>query len=205
MSSTGKVAWSGGDVSDLTLTLWGDPDGVTVSGDELSGTLPARTRVIPFALTGVGASGTKVTSYGFLRIPGADDLTLALKAGVKPEKVTERESVTWDMASLVSVPRGSTLEVGTTVSSTKARKAGVCERRGGDAGAVRRRRGAPWTDACVVPVRLAGTKNWTYLSVPVAVTAIAPVPVLRSASLSVAPGRDGLVRPQDADHVAGSQ
>ena len=185
----GKVAWSGGDVSRLTLTLWGDQPGVTVEGTRLSGSIPTLSRVIPFALTGVGANGEKVTSYGFLRVPGVDDLTLALRSGVKPQQVTEREAVTWDMASLVSIPRGATLEVGSAVTSTKARKGGVCERASGtkvryDAG-----EGAPWTDACIVPVRLSGTKNWTYLSVPVAVTALTPVPVLRAASITAAPGQ----------------
>ena len=33
-----------------------------------------------------------------------------------------------------------------------------------DAGA-----GAPWVDACQVPVRLSGDEEWTFLSVPVVV------------------------------------
>ena len=49
---TDKASWSGGEVSDLTLSLWGDPEGVTVDDDELRGALPATTRVIPFAVTG---------------------------------------------------------------------------------------------------------------------------------------------------------
>jgi hypothetical protein len=40
----------------------------------------------------------------------------------------------------------------------------------------------------VVPVRLAGQAEWTLLSVPVAVAALAPVPVLAPASVTVSPG-----------------
>ena len=36
----GKATWSGGDVSDLKVALWGDPEGVTVDGTELRGALP---------------------------------------------------------------------------------------------------------------------------------------------------------------------
>ncbi len=37
----GKATWSAGEVDDLAVTLWGDPDGVSVSGTELRGDLPA--------------------------------------------------------------------------------------------------------------------------------------------------------------------
>jgi len=185
---TGKVSWTGGEVGDLTLSLWGQPDGVSVSGAKLSGALPEHTRIIPFALSGTSTAGQKVTSYGFLRIPGADDLTLALKPDQAAQEVTEGDSVTFDMAKLVSLPRGAVLEVGDKIAATKAREKAVCASAGGtkvryDAGL-----GAPWTDACVVPVRMSGQKEWTYLSVPIAVTALDPVPVLESASLTVSPG-----------------
>src|SRR5690606_7205223 len=49
---SGSVTWSGGDVADLTLSLWGDPGGVVVDGRRLRGALPEHSRVIPFALTG---------------------------------------------------------------------------------------------------------------------------------------------------------
>ncbi len=129
---------------------------------ELSGALPAHTRIIPFAVTGKGASGD-VTTYAFLRIPGDDDLALAMKAGAKPEEVTELESVSFDMADLVAKPPGSRIEVGKDVRASGARKDATCVVASGttvryDAGA-----GAPWADACQVPVRLAGQDEWTYL------------------------------------------
>ena len=48
--------------------------------------------------------------------------------------------------------------------------------------------GAPWTDACQVPVRLSGQDDWTYLSVPIVVRALDPQPELHTASLTVGPG-----------------
>ena len=39
---TGNATWSAGEVDDLAVSLWGDPDGVSVSGTELSGDLPAQ-------------------------------------------------------------------------------------------------------------------------------------------------------------------
>ncbi|GAA3774686.1 Ig-like domain-containing protein [Microbacterium kribbense] len=184
----GKVAWTGGDVADLTLTLWGAPAGVSVSGTRLSGPLPERTRIIPFALTGTGASGQSVTSYGFLRIPGEHDITLALRAPVTPQQVTEKQSVTWDMADIVSMPSAATLEVGAPISASGARAHADCARAEGTRVRYAAGEGAPWTDACVVPVRLAGQAEWTYLSVPITITALDPVPVLQSASITVGPG-----------------
>ena len=122
---TDRATWSGGEVSDLTLSLWGDPAGVTVDGDELRGSLPAKTRVIPFAVTGEGPDGD-VTTYAFLRVPGDDDLELALKSGAKSPEVTELESVTFDMADLVAKPRGTRIEVGDDVRASGARTDAVC-------------------------------------------------------------------------------
>ncbi len=183
----GKVMWSGGDVSDLEVSLWGDPEDVTVTGTRLRGELPARTRLIPFAVTGEGTSG-QVTSYGFLKVPGDDDVALTMRAGATPPTVDELDSVTFDLAGLVARPRGSQLEVGADVRASGARPEAACAVVSDttvryDAGA-----GAPWVDACQVPVRLAGTDDWTYLSVPVIVHPRDPQPELRPASITVGPG-----------------
>ncbi|MFX6149396.1 hypothetical protein ABTF39_21420, partial [Acinetobacter baumannii] len=76
----------------------------------ISGELPATRRIIPFAVTGT-VGDQEVTTYGFLRVPGDDDLTLAVRPN-SAQKVDELASVDFDMASLVAVPRRSTLEVG---------------------------------------------------------------------------------------------
>jgi hypothetical protein len=184
---TGRASWSGGDVGDLEVRLWGDPPGVSVDGRELSGELPETTRVIPFAVTGEGADG-EVTTYAFLRVPGDDDLSLALRASAAPPEVTELESVSFDMGALVAGPRGSPLELGEDVRSSGARSGASCTIESAttvryDSGA-----GAPWVDACQVPVRVAGQSDWTYLSVPIIVRALDPQPELRAGSMSVGPG-----------------
>ena len=184
---TGRAAWSGGEVGDLEVSLWGDPPGVAVDGRTLRGALPASTRVIPFAVTGEGSDGP-VTTYAFLRVPGDDDLALALRAGAAPPQVTELESVSFDMAALVARPRGSALEVGADVRSSGARSGASCTLESGstvryDSGA-----GAPWVDACQVPVRISGQADWTYLSMPIVVNALDPQPVLRAGSMTVGPG-----------------
>lgn len=183
----GKAAWSGGDVGGLEVSLWGRPRDVTASGRELRGPLPASTRLIPFAVTGQGAAGP-VTTYAFLRVPGDDDLTLALRAGVAPPEAQELGSVSFDVAPLVAKPRGARLEIGDGVAASGARGEGACVKESGatvryDAGA-----GSPWSDACLVPVRLAGQEEWTTVSVPIVVRALDPQPELRAGSMTVGPG-----------------
>ncbi len=129
-----------------------------------------------------------MTTYAFLRVPGDDDLTLALRPGITTPSVEELESVRFDLSRLVGRPRGSVLEVGTGVAASGARTNATCVVESGtvvryDAGS-----GAPWTDTCRVPVRLAGQEDWTSLFVPITVRALDPQPELRAASLTVGPG-----------------
>ncbi|MET0297584.1 MAG: Ig-like domain-containing protein, partial [Microbacterium sp.] len=184
---TGKVAWSGGEVDDLELSLWGEPSGIEADDWELSGSLTAKTRVVPFAVTGEGAAGD-VTTYGFLRIPGDEDLTLALRAGAETPEVIELESVTFDMDRLVAKPRGSRLEIGDEVVVSGARAESSCAIESGTTIRYTAGPGAPWTDACRVPVRLQGQDDWTYLSVPIRVQALDPQPELKAGSMTVGPG-----------------
>src|SRR3546814_12574384 len=94
---TGKATWSRGEVEDLDVSLWGEPEGVEVEGRRLSGSLPARTRVIPFAVTGA-VGDEEVTTYAFLRVPGDDDLDLALRAAPHPPAVPRPHSVAFPLA-----------------------------------------------------------------------------------------------------------
>ncbi len=180
----GKATWAGGDVSSLDVALWGDPDDIRVDGRRISGTPPATRRIIPFAVTG-RAGDSDVTTYAFLRIPGDDDLSLALRPNAA-QRVDELASVSFDMASLVALPRRATLEVGAEVGATGVRGEGRCTVAGSivtyDAGS-----GSPWTDACRVPVRVAGGGEWTVLSVPIGVIARDPQPELRPGALTVGP------------------
>ncbi|HWM16842.1 MAG TPA: Ig-like domain-containing protein, partial [Microbacterium sp.] len=183
----GRATWSGGDVDDLEVSLWGDQDGVAVDGWELSGELPETTRLIPFAVTGEGPEGD-VTTYAFLRVPGDDHVSLALRGGSVPPEVTELESVTFDMAEFVARPRGTSLEVGDAVRASGARPEASCAVESGTLVRYDARAGAPWTDACQVPVRTTGQDDWTYLSVPLVVQALDPQPELRAGSMTVGPG-----------------
>lgn len=182
---SGRATWSGGEVGDLDVSLWGEPTDVRLDGRRISGELPATRRIIPFAVTG-RVGDADVTTYAFLRIPGDDDLSLSLRPGAA-QRVDELASVEFDMASLVALPRRATLEVGPDVSTTGIRAEGRCSVSGSlmryDAGT-----GSPWTDACQVPVRVAGTQEWTILSVPIGVVARDPQPELRPGALTVGPG-----------------
>lgn len=186
----GKVSWSGGDVAGLTLSLWGDaPAGVSVSGWRISGPVPAKTQLIPFQITGTSFSGQQVVSYGFLRVPGDQDIRLALRPGAPAVQVDERKSVDVDLAPQVLFPRGATLQVDPGgVTAGGARAEARCALVSGttiryDAGG-----GAPWDDTCVVPVKISTQTDWTYLSLRVSIVAADPQPVLRPASVSVSPG-----------------
>lgn len=182
----GSVSWSGGDVDDLQLSLWGQQEGVEVSGDELSGELPAEPRIIPFQVSGVGASGDEVASFGFLRVPG-DRPVLAERADAPLIEVEEESSVEYDLADRVVVPRGEVLQVGAEAKTSGARPAATCTIDGTvatyTAGA-----GAPWSDGCSVQVRLEGDEEWTVLTTPIRVIPVAPQPDLQAASVTVSPG-----------------
>ncbi|MFT4137113.1 Ig-like domain-containing protein [Microbacterium sp.] len=183
----GKVSWTGGEDDRLQVGLWGSPDGVRVDGTRLIGSLDAQTRIIPFSVTGRGTSG-EVTTYAFLRVPAAAELALTLRRGLSPIEVEEAGETTFDLADLVVRERGAVLEVGADVRASGARPAASCERVSGTVVRYRAGAGAPWTDSCRVAVRLAGTSEWTFLSVPIAVSALDPQPSLTAASLTVGPG-----------------
>jgi hypothetical protein len=183
----GAASWTAGDVEGLEVSLWGEQAGVEVVGTTLRGALPASTRVIPFAVTGEGPSG-EVTTYAFLRVPGDDDLALTLRAGLPPIDVDELGDVRFDMADLVVAPRGSRLAVGADASASGARTDARCVLERGTTLRYTAGTGAPWTDACLVPVRLDEGDEWTVLSVPIVVRPQDPQPVLKAASLTVGPG-----------------
>lgn len=183
---TDKITWTGGDVNDLTLGLWGEPAGVATEGRSLSGALTASPRVIPFSVTGDGADG-EVTTYGFLRIPGADSVHVSLRAGVVPQPVDEAATVTFDMRDLVGIPRGRALEVG-AVSPSGSRAEAQCSVAGGTSVRYDAGYGAPWVDTCHVAVRLVGTDAWAVLAVPIRVVPLEPQPMLRSGALTIGPG-----------------
>jgi hypothetical protein len=186
----GKVSWGSGDVTGLKLSLYGKTDGVSASGDTIKVThVPDDGLLVPFQLTGTDFTGQQATTYGFLRVPALADVILALKTSAKPLKVNEGGSGSVDLRDIVSVPPGSALQADAgDISTTKARKAASCSITGTtlsyDAGD-----GAPWTDACLAPVRLFGQQEYTMIAVPIQIIPKQPQPQLRPASLTASPGQ----------------
>jgi len=183
----GKVLWSGGDPATLSVGLWGSPEGITVDGTRVRGDVDDRAHLIAFSVTGQSTNGP-VTTYAFLRIPAAADSPLSLRPGTPPLTVGEGAEAQVDMASLVAVPRGRVLEMSDQVRASGARANATCVAASGTTVRYTAGADAPWTDACLVPVRLVGQTTWTVLSLPVNVTPLDPQPRLSPAAIEVAPG-----------------
>jgi hypothetical protein len=185
---SGKVTWNSGDINDLSLSLWDKTSGYTVSGRTIAGVLPQTSVVVAFKLTGTNVLGDIVSTYGFLRIPGKNDVILALRSGTAPQQVGEGQSVTFDLADLVSVPIGERLVVDTRNLSTTGKRVNArCTVTAGtmvsyDAGA-----GEPWVDYCAIPAKLAGQDGYTALIVGITVIPEIPLPILRAAALTHSP------------------
>jgi hypothetical protein len=186
----GKVSWGAGDVSGLKLSLYKPMDGVSVSGSAIRvAHVPASGLLVPFKLSGADFTGQQATTYGFLRVPALADVVLALKANAKPLKVNEGDQASVDLKDIVSVPPGSMLQAQAGDTKTiGARKGADCTIEGTrlryDAGT-----GAPWTDACLAPVRLIGQDEYTIVPVPIQIIPKQPEPELRPASLTASPGQ----------------
>ncbi|WP_062299106.1 Ig-like domain-containing protein [Demequina maris] len=184
----GTVAWASGDAGALQLTLWGQGEDLAVDGSEISGPLPDETRIVPFRVEGADFAGETSVGYGFLRVLSGQDLRLALREDAHVS-VDEGGSATVDVAPLLAAPAGTGIELDAAqVAAGGAREQATCTALGGttvryDAGA-----GAPYTDTCMVAVRLAGQDAWTVLPVPVTIVPADPVPTLVSASLEISPG-----------------
>lgn len=186
---SGKVSWVSGDVSQLSLQLWNAPAGVSSNGWKISGSAPKESELVPFKLTGKNFLGQDVETYGFLRVPGQNDIRLALKSTVGAQQVNEKQSVSFDMAQLVAVPSGHSLQVdGSGVVAGGARSNAQCVLASGTTVQYNAGANAPWSDTCVVPVKFDGQTVYSYLTVPIKVIAELPQPELRSASITVAPG-----------------
>ncbi|WP_062304069.1 Ig-like domain-containing protein [Demequina subtropica] len=185
----GTVAWASGDAPSLSLSLWRDEQDLTVDGSTIAGPLPEETRIIPFRVDGEDFAGEPSTGYGFLRVLGGQDLRLALREDARIQ-VEEDGEATVDVIPLLAAPVGTAIEVDATqVAAGGAREAGRCVSAGGTAVRYEAGRGAPYTDTCLIAVRLAGQDSWAILPVPVTVVPTDPVPSLVSASLELSPGQ----------------
>ena len=190
---TDKVSWNSGEVGGLTLALWGDHRGLTVSGWEISGDVPEAGLLAPFSLTGLNFQGVEVTTYGFLRIPAADAVILALKKGNVEQNVREDAAVSFDLADLVSIPVGTALQLERSgIRSSGERENAGCVFAAGTRVTYQAGSDAPWTDSCTVPVRIDGQEDYTQLLVPIVIEPLDPQPELRAAALTESPGADAI-------------
>ncbi|WP_062210435.1 Ig-like domain-containing protein [Demequina oxidasica] len=186
---TNKVSWGSGDPSGLVLTLWGAPEDLVVSGTTISGPLPEQSRLIPFQVDGQNFAGEEVTSYGFLTVPAADAVRLSLKEVPPETEVNEDESVDFDVANFVVLPPDSTLEVdASSIAPSGVRGEATCSLVSGTTLRYSAGMGAPYSDTCVVSLRIAGQEDWTVLPVTITIVAEEPQPTLTGAALEVSPG-----------------
>ncbi|GAA1614288.1 Ig-like domain-containing protein [Leucobacter chromiireducens] len=193
----GKVRWPAGDPAALRLTLWGEQGGdYRVSGNRIVGSYDPAGDVVVFQVDGTDASGTDVTSYGFLVIPPLEDLQLTLQRDLEPLEVAEGDAVTAAVADLVDAGPDDRIELRSGVFPT-ARAAARCEAAGDVAIRYAAGSGGPWSDVCRMEVRLRGQDHWTALPVPVRVIPDAPVAELRSLTRAIAPGTTETIQLSD--------
>lgn len=179
---TDRVRWASGDVDALTLSLWGEQPGFTVEGNRIIGDAPAAGAVIPFQLT---AAGREVVGYGFLHIPSFEDLHVQRAPDAEPVLVDEDDTQQFDVGEYVDLPASEGFNVGGSL--TVQRAAAECTASGTSA-EYAAGSGAPWSDTCLVPVRLKGQQRWSYIEVPITVRPVAPQLNLSSLSRTIAPG-----------------
>ncbi|MFD5224355.1 Ig-like domain-containing protein [Microbacterium sp. NPDC058342] len=184
---TGHVRWASGDASALTLSLWGEPDGYSVSGSRIVGDAPEHGDLVPFQLTGTSPAGRDIVGYGFLHIPAFEDMRVQLKPGAEPVVVDEDTSKSFDVRDFLDLPASDDVEIGDR-EFVAQRAAATCARGSGATAVYDAGREAPWSDTCLVPVRLEGQRTWSHVDVPIGIRPAAPQLVLSSISHTVAPG-----------------
>ena len=189
---TDMVSWGSGDASSLELSLWGsasETSDLTVSGRSISGPLPQTARLIPFQVDGVNFAGEEVTSYGFLRVPGEEDLRVALREPFEPPEVDEGASVTFDLLDLIALPDGVQVSIDADgVAASGNRADSECRFIAGTSLRYTAGMGDPYTDTCLVPVLVDGQDEPTLLPIPIVIIAEIPQPILTGAALEISPG-----------------
>jgi hypothetical protein len=187
---SGKVSWLSGDSESLTMKLWNPPAGYAANGRRITGPLPTDSLLLVFEVSGKSYldPDTTVTSYGFLVVPGKNDLILSLKPSVGQQPVAEDGTVTFDMRDLVSVPPGESLVVDNENVRNVQRENATCDSAAASTSVLYTAgKSAPWTDFCVVPVKIDGQDEFTPIQVPIKVIPNAPVPALASTRLLLTP------------------
>ncbi|WP_350347828.1 Ig-like domain-containing protein [Agromyces sp. G08B096] len=185
---TGRVRWATGDIRGLTLAIWGDAaERYRVDGWKVSGELPRNGELVPFELSGDDAAGNPVVAYGLLRIPAFDDMPVQLRADIDPIQVKEERSAAFDLRKLVDLPAGDDIRLDAGPFATQ-REAATCRPTGAREATYDAGREAPWSDSCLVPLRIDGQSRWSYVVVPVEIEPKDPQAILTAISRTVPPG-----------------
>ncbi|MFF2494141.1 Ig-like domain-containing protein [Agromyces sp. NPDC058064] len=185
----GHVVWASGELGDLDLELWGDESGdYRVEGHRITGPLPDGGALVPFRLHGEDRAGREAEAFGFLVVPAADDLRVQLRADAEPIEVKEEAQLEFEVRELLDLPKGDRVEVGADGAYTVQRAAASCTPVSGGRARYSAGADAPWSDRCLIPVRLDGQKTWSWIGVPVAIIPKDPQAILSAVSRTVAPG-----------------
>ncbi|MFD5599094.1 Ig-like domain-containing protein [Leucobacter sp. NPDC058333] len=190
---TDKVRWATGDVAKLKLSLWsGSGKGYRAGGSKISGQYNPDGDTVVFQLSGVDASGEKVSSYGLLVVPPLDELRLTLKPNVQPIKVDENDQKEIAVSDLVDIGTGDRVELRRD-KFTVGRAQATCEAVSSDRLRYTAGREAPWNDTCLMQARLVGQKAWTTLPVPVVIVPDEPSAQAAALTRTVDPGANAKI------------
>ncbi len=186
-----KVSWPTGDIASLTLSIWGDPKGFTVtSGTKLSAvSAPSEPTRIVFRLAGVDYRGKEVESYGFMHLPGANPI-ITLDPDKARQVVDENSSVDFRIDELVNLNGQIDVKSAATLGIREQAK---CESKGNGLITYSAGSGNPWRDGCVIELRITGTEDYSTVLVPITVTPKDPEPELQKRQLTIIPGPSGAI------------
>lgn len=191
---TGKVRWISGDVSGLTLSLWGSAaERYSVSGWRIAGDLPTEGDLVPFTLSGADSLGGEVVVHGFLRIPAFEDMRVQLNPVTVRIEVDEEKSVEFDVRDVLDLDRADVVELDSDTDFVVQRENASCDFVSGTTARYSTGREAPWVDACTVRVRLAGQSAWSTVSVPVWIRPKDPQAILSTIARTLVPGESATI------------
>ena len=186
-----KVVWTSGDVSKLTLSIWGDANGYKADRTFVSGSkFPEEQKVVIFKLSGTNFYGKTVSSYGFLHLPGTKP-KITFDPSASTQVVDESKSKSFDMSQLTNLDTGLILG---KVSAHGARDNATCSKKSGTTVTYSAGSGAPWTDFCDVEVKIAGgEEDFITLLVPIKINPKDPQPELKDQELVIVQGTSGKI------------
>lgn len=187
----GHVVWASGEPSELELELWGaaaDAGDYRVEGHRITGPLPDDGALVPFRLHGEDRAGREAEAFGFLIVPAADDLRVQLRADAEQLEVKEEAQLEFEVRELLDLPKGDAIEVGADGAYAVQRATASCTPASGGRAVYSAGADAPWSDRCLIPVRLEGQKTWSWVGVPIAIIPKDPQAILSAVSRTIAPG-----------------